>query len=254
MKKLLTFILLAFWSVVLGTANDNGVDSLLFKAKNAYEQKDFSDAALYYQVVVDSGYQSVELFYNIGNAYFKQGDFARAILNYERAMLLDPTDEDVQFNLSKSKTYVVDKIEAIPEFFIKTWFRNTIVMFNSDAWAKLAIVIFILTLSGLLLFFVSNKVVLKKMAFSLSVLMLIFFLITGFFSIKARDYIESSTNAIIMAPTVTVKSSPDEDGVDVFIIHEGTKVSILRSLAGWYEVSIADGKQGWLKTNEVEKI
>lgn len=232
----------------------NDIDSILFKANNAYKESNFSEASELYQSIVESGYQSAELFYNIGNTYFKQGDFPKAILYYERALLLNPTDEDIQFNLAKSRTYVVDKIEVIPEFFIKTWIKNTISILSSDTWSILAVILFLIAISGFLVFFLTRKLSLKKLVFSISVLLLIGFILVGFFSIKSKGYIENSQSAIVMTPTVTVKSSPNREGIDVFIIHEGSKVVILRKLAGWYEVRIADGKQGWLEESDVEKI
>jgi tetratricopeptide (TPR) repeat protein len=232
----------------------NNIDSVLSKANLAYKESNFTEASALYQSIVDSGYHSAEIYYNIGNTFFKQNDFPRAILNYERALLLNPTDEDINFNLEKSRTFVVDKIEVIPEFFIKTWIKNTIVILSSDTWALFAVILFIVSVSGFLFFFLTNKTAVKKLVFSFSVLFTLSFLLFGFFSIKSKNYIKNSQSAIVMTQTVTVKSSPDREGMDVFIIHEGCKVSILRKLAGWCEVRIADGKQGWLEEDEIEKI
>lgn len=229
-------------------------ESILIKANEEYKVKNFSEAISLYQIIVDSGYHSAELYYNIGNSFFKQGDIPRAILNYERALLLNPTNEDIKFNLAKSQTFVVDKIEIIPEFFVKTWFRNTVVILSSDTWALFALVLFVISIMGYLLFFLGQKAGVKKLLFTLSVLITLLFMLSGFFAFKSKGYIENSSGAIVMSPTVTVKSSPDTDGLDVFIIHEGSKVVILRKLADWYEIKIADGKQGWLKSNDVEKI
>lgn len=254
MNRVKIHILFLIFFFVYSISSAIEPDSLLSKANEEYKLKNFAESISLYQSIVDSGYHSAELYYNIGNAFFKQGDVPRAILNYERALLLNPTNEDIKFNLAKSQTYVVDKIEVIPEFFVKTWFRNTMVILSSDTWAILAMVLFIFSFAGYLLFFLGRKTGLKKLMFSVSVLFTLLFILIGFFAIKSKGYIENSNGAIVMTPTVTVKSSPDTDGLDVFILHEGSKVQIIRRLSNWYEIKIADGKQGWLKSNDIEKI
>lgn len=251
---------IAFFSlniVLLGAlcANpQNRFGAFLKEAETLYANEKFQNAIDRYQHVADSGFHSSELYYNIGNAYFKLGDISRSILNYERALLLAPTDGDILFNLEKSRTYVVDNIEVIPEFFIKSWLRKTIVIFNSNAWAVTALMAFLFATLFLLVFFIARKVVVKKVMLPVSIIALLVFLFSIIFSSRTKGYVEDSNYAIIMQSTVTVKSSPDNGGVDVFIIHEGTKVNVLRSLADWHEIKLADGKQGWLSAEEIEKI
>lgn len=255
MKQIYNITLALIIFIILSpTVSGNNIDTVFSDANSAYKNRAFEEAINLYQSIVDSGYESAELYYNIGNAFFKTGQFPRAILNYERALNLEPNDEDIKFNLAKSQTYVVDKIEAIPEFFIKTWFSNLIIKLPSNTWAGLALLAFLLSVSGFLVFFLTRKTLLKRSVFTVSVLLVTGFVVLGFFSLRSKAYVENSNTAIVMTPTVTVKSSPDNDGLDVFIIHEGSKVSILRNLAGWYEIRIADGKQGWLKEEDVEKI
>jgi tetratricopeptide (TPR) repeat protein len=230
------------------------VADVLSKANEAYDAKEFATSSQLYQSVVDSGFKSADLYYNLANAYFKQGKYPNAILNYERALLLNPADEDIQFNLSKSKTYVVDKIDVIPEFFVKTLFKKNIVKFSSNNWAILAFLFFFFSIVCYLVYFISISAGKRKLFFTVATFLFLIFILFGTFSYKVKNYIENSVSAIVMSPTVTVKGAPDNEGLDVFIIHEGTKVNVLRSLAGWYEIKIADGKQGWLKQEEIEKI
>lgn len=254
MKKLINTLIILLILPLGIYSNTFDTDSLLKSAEAAYIAKDYYSATTIYERVSDSGYSSLELYYNIGNAYYKQGEYPKAILYYERALLLDPTDEDAQFNLTKAKTYVVDKIEVIPEFFIKTWFDRFMVSLNSDTWALFALCFFASSVVGFLLFLFSRQAFIKRMVFIISVFFVIIFGVTGIFSVKTKKILENNVSGIIMTPTVTVKGSPDMEGLDSFIIHEGTKVNVLRSLAGWYEVRIADGKQGWLRMKDLEKI
>jgi tetratricopeptide (TPR) repeat protein len=224
------------------------------KANKAYSAGSFSAAAELYQKVIDGGYASPELFYNMGNTCFKMNDYARAILWYERARQLDPGNEDINFNLNVVNTKISDKIEPLPELFYKRWFNALVQVFPTDTWAMMGICLFIAGLLGLVLYITSRVLILRKIGFwSASGLFFLFFF-TLVFAWNGYVFSKSAGEAIVFAPTITVKSSPDDKSTDLFVLHEGTKVKLLDKISGWYEIRIANGSVGWLPMNTLEKI
>ena len=241
--------------LLAATAAFSSVEQLnLTKANKAYSVGSFSVAADQYQKVVDAGFASPELFYNLGNTYFKMNDYARAILWYERARRLDPGNEDINFNLNIANTKISDKIEPLPELFYKRWFDGLVQLFAVDTWAMMCICMFISALFFLVLYLASRVLFLRKIGFWIA--FGLFFL--SFFSLAfawlGYSFTKSTSEAIVFAPTITVKSSPDDKSTDLFVLHEGTKVRLLDNISGWYEIRIANGSVGWLPNNSLEKI
>jgi tetratricopeptide (TPR) repeat protein len=224
------------------------------KANKAYTVGSYSVAADQYQKIVASGFESPGLYYNLGNAYFKMNDYARAILWYERAKRLDPGNEDIDFNLNVANTKISDKIESLPELFYKRWFRALVETFSSDTWAFLGVGAFIATLLGFVLYLASQYLILRKIGFWAASAMLALSLFTLIFAWSSHHFELATSEAIVFAPTITVKSSPDEKSTDLFVLHEGTKVSLLDKISGWYEIRIANGSVGWLPKSSLEEI
>ena len=253
-KIVITILVLSFSLTSIDAQADRYADSLFSAANAEYKQESYHIAIDLYNEVVDTGYKSFELFYNLGNAYYKSGIYPKAILNYERALLIKPGDENAEFNLQKANAYTIDRIEMIPEFFLVTWFEGFISMFKSNVWAIISILVFVLGLIMFLFYFISRSRQTRVIGFSIGIISVLIALFSFIFSVKTRNYIENTDRGIVMSPTVTIKGAPDENGVNVFIIHEGTKVRIIRSIGEWAEIRLADGKQGWMLESEMEKI
>jgi len=203
---------------------------------------------------LDDGFESADLYYNLGNACFKTDDLASAILYYEKALKLSPNDEDIVFNLNVANSRITDKIEPLPVMFYKRWWIKLSDLFSTDAWAKIQVVTFLLMLFALGGFLILRRVIVRKVSFWLA---LLFFIATIFsFGITYQKYTayQKHTEAIVFTPSLTVKISPTENSVDLFVVHEGTKVKILDQLDGWYEVKIASGSSGWIQNESVKKI
>ena len=224
------------------------------KANKAYSVGSFSVAADLYQKVVAAGYSSPELYYNLGNTYYKMNDYARAILWYERAKLLDPGNEDINFNLNVANTKISDKIEPMPELFYKRWFNKAVQIFSVDSWAMIGVCMFIAAILGMVVYLVSRVLFLRKIGFWFALSLFFLSFICVAFAWSGYSFTKSTSEAIIFAPTITVKSSPDDKGTDLFVLHEGTKVRLLDNISGWYEIRIANGSVGWLPNNSLEKI
>jgi len=251
MKKTALLIVVLILTIV-SFASENQL--IIARANKAYTDGMFNNAVELYKQVLTSGNESWELYYNLGNSYYKLNDFASAILNYEKARKLNPGNEDINFNLKVANNKITDKIEPLPEMFYKRWHRSLVELFPVDIWARIVILSFILSLVSGLLYFISQRIYLKKIGFWAGVVFFLFSILSFHFSYQNYQTLQDNTEAIIFTPTVTIKSSPDEKSIDLFVLHEGTKVRILDNIGNWYEIRIANGSVGWLPVSSIEKI
>lgn len=226
----------------------------LKKAEVAYTQENYAEAIDLYEGVLKSNGASAEVYYNLGNAYYKAGKVAPSILNYERALVLDPGDTDARFNLQLARQKSVDKIEPLDRLFVTEWFSSIQNSASVDAWAQIGIVCFIGFIGCLTLFFFSRWIRLKKVGFYLGLGLLVLIVLANIFAANQKNELINRTHAIVFAPTVTIKSSPDVSGTDLFVLHEGTKVSVKSTLSGWSEIELEDGNVGWIPSKEIENI
>ena len=229
-------------------------DSLLVKANQHYTNQEYEKAIARYQEILNSDQESAEVYYNLGNAYYKNGQATKAIISYERAKLLAPNDEDIQFNLDLANQHVVDAIDPLPKVFFIRWWHSLANKFSADGWAKISVGAFILILILAGLFAFTQTVAVKRLSFWFGIIIVAISIFSFNFAARQKNRMTSHNFAIITQPSVTVKSSPSESGTDLFLIHEGLKVEIKDSLGSWREIRLADGNQGWLPLNSIEKI
>jgi len=232
-----------------------GNESELIKEANLEYSSGYYDHALeLYLTVVENGYASPELYYNIGNTYFKLNRIPESILYYERALKLAPNDENIEFNLELARVRTIDKIEAIPELFYVRWFRSLVNIYHADTWGTLSIVLLFCSLALAVVFLLSARRWIRVLTFYLSVALIALSLTTLALAFVQHYQRTGKLEAIVFDPSVTVKSSPSDGSIDLFVIHEGTKVRITDQVGEWYEVRIANGSMGWLKAEVVKKI
>jgi len=249
MKKVIIFCLLSIYTTAYAQKEE------LKEAETAYAAEQYDRAIELYETVIKAGYgDSFELFYNLGNSCYKKGKIAEAILNYERALLIKPGDSDARFNLDLAKQQTVDKIEPLQEFFLNEWFHSVQNLVGVDSWATIGIVGFILLIFCLVLFFFSKWMRLKKLGFYFGVLLFVTVIFANIFAYNQRRELLNRNSAIVFAPTVTVKSSPDDSGTDLFVLHEGTKVFIRSALGDWNEIVLEDGNLGWINKKDITVI
>lgn len=229
-------------------------DSTLKEAETAYTKEDYARAIELYEAVLDSVGESAAVYYNLGNAYYKAGRIAPAILNYERSLLLNPGDGDTRFNLEMARGRTVDKIEPIGDFFLVKWFKAVKNLGSVDSWARLGIVCFLLLIVCLVIFFFSRWIRLKKVGFYVGILMILLIIFANVFASHQKSELVNRSRAIVFVPTVTVKSSPDASGTDLFVLHEGTDVDVKSTLGEWSEIVLEDGNVGWLPSADIETI
>ena len=229
-------------------------DSTVKEAEVAFSKGEFDKAIELYENILKTNGESAEIYYNLGNSYYRVDKIAPAILNYERALLLDPGDGDIRFNLQMAKLKSVDKIEPVGELFIVTWFQSVQNMGSANSWAKLGITTFLLFIFSLFLYFFSRWIRLKKIAFYLSIVLLVIVILANIFASNQQSKLNNRNDAIIFVPTVTIKSSPDSSGTDLFILHEGTKVTVKSKLGEWSEIELENGNVGWMLTKDIVAI
>ncbi|MCU4155764.1 tetratricopeptide repeat protein [Carboxylicivirga sp. A043] len=229
-------------------------DERFEEGNQQYSDGNFQTAIDTYKGILSTGVESGSLYFNLGNAYYKNGELANAILNYERALLLKPHDKDIKYNLELAYSQTTDKIESVDNFFLSKWvidFRNKT---TSDTWAFIGVACFLLTLVMAALFFFTNSAFLKKAGFYLGVGLLLGTMVTLTFSYRQKSKLVNRNHAIVFSPSLTVKSSPDASGTEIFILHEGTKVEIVSTLGHWKEIQIADGTVGWVEETSITII
>lgn len=229
-------------------------DSLLSAGNRLYQDRDYAAAAACYERIIANGYASAELYYNLGNAWYKQDQMANAIRFYEKALLLKPGNEDIRQNLALANTRIIDKIDAIPVFFLRRWMNALVNLFAPNQWAIFNLTLFILALACLLWSILSSRYPVKRTTLTLGVLMLVITL-AGMLSMRSRaQRILNSGSAIIMVSSVNAMSSPDEQSTSMFVLHEGAKVMLTDSVQNWTEIRIANGNKGWVRGEVLGEI
>jgi len=250
MKKFLLIILVLLTSAVL--AEDNA--ALLEKGNTAYKGKFYQQAIDCYLKITKSGFEAPELYYNMGNAYYKLNDYPSAILYFEKAKRLKPGDEDINFNLKVANTKITDKIDVIPDFFVVRWFKGLSDIFSYNTWAVLGIIMLIVFLGIFILYLFSRTLKIRKLAFWLSGIPLLFTAFSFVFAQTQYSALNNTTEAIIFSPSVTAKSTPDANSTDLFVIHEGTKVKVTDNVGEWCEIKIENGSKGWINASSFKVI
>ena len=266
MKKIGFNILLLFISVMAFAQTDSTqVNTELVQAPvpviskaqadSAYINNDFASAVYLYENILTNQGESADVYYNLGNSYYKMDNIAKAILNYEKALLLNPGNGDIRFNLELAQSKTVDKVTPMSEMFFITWTKSLVNTMNEKGWAKMGITTFIIMLAALALYFFSKKIALKKTGFMVAVAMLLVCILSNIFASSQKTDAQNHDTAIIMAPSVTVKSTPNEGGTELFILHEGRKVNIKdNTMREWKEIQLEDGNAGWVPASVIEII
>lgn len=224
-------------------------------ADDAYVAGDYEQAIQLYEQILETQGEAAAVYYNLGNSYYKTSQIAKAILNYERALLLNPGDDDIRFNLELARSKTVDHITPLSEMFFITWAKDLAGLFSSDVWAKCAIAFFLLFIIVVSLYIFGHKLAVRKVSFFLALFFLVVCIVSNVSASYQKNLRQNQQSAIVMLPTVSVKSTPDKSGTDLFVLHEGCKVEIKdNSMSNWKEIRLPDGNVGWLPVSSIEVI
>ena len=223
-------------------------------ANKAYQEADYKRAETLYRAILEQGLHSAKLYYNLANTLFKQEKLGEAILYYNKALRLSPADEDVRHNLEYAENSTKDSIEQIPEFFLFAWIRAVRNLMSCDGWTIFSLVILVIGLAAALFYLLAQRISTRKAGFYVMILAALLFLVATLFANYERKAIVNHNEAIVMSSAVSVKSSPDRAATELFVLHEGTKLSIGERMDGWVEVRIADGRKGWIESSRIAEI
>ncbi len=242
--------------VILLISNVNAIDTraIINQANSFYTRNEFDEAIKKYQQAISTGNVTAGLYFNLGNAYYKTHNIKNAILNYERARLLDPSDKDIIINLEMANSQTFDKIESIPDVFFITWFKWLENRLSKGKWALMSVSSFIICIILFLIFLLSRIMTIKVASFYLGIFVLVIAIASYIFGYQLNKNQITHNKAIIFTPTVVVKSSPSDTGNNLFIIHEGTKVELLDKIGNWNEIKISDGRRGWMLETDMQVI
>lgn len=259
MKKIIysIFLLLLPLMVVAQDATPSVVNSAVSKVMgdSAYANGNYAEAISVYETILANDGESADIHYNLGNAYYKAGEIAKSILAYERALLLNPGDADIAFNLELARSKTVDKVAPTYKFFLIEWIESIVNIASMQTWCVIGVIFFILLLALALAFLFGKSVVARKVAFFSALFCLFVTLFANFAALHLYHYLTERTGAIVMQPSVTAKSTPSASGTDLFVIHEGRKVTISDdSMQGWKEIELEDGNIGWVPAESIERI
>jgi tetratricopeptide (TPR) repeat protein len=249
MKKFIYTIMFAALSLAVSAQTDK------VAADSAYVKGDYKAAIEIYESLAANNGESADVYYNLGNAYYKSENIAKAVLNYERALLLNPDDEDIRFNLELARSKTVDKVAPEYKFFLMEWLEGIINLLSISAWSVLAVVSFVVMLLTLLLFLFGKSVSTKKTGFIIALFSLFITIFANLSALHRYHYLTERNDAVIMEPSVTAKSTPSNSGTELFVIHEGRKVKISDdSMREWTEIELEDGNKGWIPSSSLERI
>ena len=250
----LVALLLGLGLSTLPVQAQDDVAGLWQKAGEAFAAGQWQNALNFYQMIEGENLQSADLYYNIGNTYFKLDDKAHAILYYERALKLDPSHDDAAHNLEIARQLTLDKIDSVPDFILVSWFRHLRQSFSADSWAWITLGLLLVVGILLTLFRNSASLALRRVSFIVACVVFLLAVFTFIFSLQQKRAVTRQDSAIVTAPVCSVKSSPADGGNTVFVLHEGTKVRLLDNVGDWAKISIADGRQGWAPSGTFEVI
>ena len=243
----LLFCLSFFFSAQLSAQTKSDVDNL-------YQKGNYVQAVKGYEKLLKQG-ESAALYYNLGNCYYRLDNIPHAVLSYERAQRLAPSDEDIRFNLQLAQSKTIDNLTPESEMIFVTWYKALVNLFSIDSWAYLSLVCLFISIVALVVYLFVDIEILRKLSKIVLPLFFFFFLINTFFAIQQVYLLDSETHGIIMAPSAVVRKMPDQKSADSFILHEGSKVRIIdNSMSQWTEIKLSDGRQGWIKADNVEAI
>jgi tetratricopeptide (TPR) repeat protein len=248
-------VALLFLLPMASYAQNNYTDSLWNAANEAYAQENWNAAIKDYQAIADASVESAALWCNMGSAWYKSGNLGKAIVCYERALKLDPSYEDARYNLELLNSIKLDRIESVPELIIATWTKKIGRLLDSNAWAVCFLVFLAVALAMTLLFVLGSSVTSRRVGFFTGIVFVLFAFASLSFSIWQKNAYMKADVAIVVKPVSSVKSAPSGDSAkDFFVLHEGTKVKIVDSVGGWYNIELTDGRQGWLPSSDIEII
>ena len=255
MKKILLIAAtISIFNFQLSTSFAQQPEALMQQGNEAYQKSDFPKAIESYTAILDAGYENADLYYNLGNAYFRMEEYGQAILNYHRALHLRPNFREARQNLELAESRTNDQITPLPEFFLSRWLTALIQWLSPQGWRIAVLIILLITCATVVFFFLSHDYRWRKGTLIGAIVSLLLLVLTSVCAISSSHRFNRHDQAVVTLPMIVVKGSPDPDSVDKLVLHEGTVVTIDETIGDWHKIHIADGNTGWLPLNEITII
>ena len=252
-KRHLLYLLLILLVPYLCYA-DSGADNMFATANSLYAKRQFKQAQNVYQQLINKEYQSEALYYNMGNASYKAGDIALALLYYEKARKISPGDEAINFNISLANSKTVDRADHAPELFLSRWWHSVLLAISGSALAVISILLFLMASGSLILYFYAESFKVKKYSFFTAVTLFVLGIIGIIITSGQANYFNSHKEAVVFESAAAVKNLPASRAATVFEIHSGTKVRIISGNNSWLKIRLLNGHEGWIRADDVKKI
>lgn len=250
MKKIFAYITLSLLSLNMFSAD---VDALADSAQNYFMQTRYAEAVVLYDSICRMGYSSSDLYYNMGNCYFRLNEIPYSVYYYEKSLMLNPSNSDAEFNLNIANRSLKQVVEVLPKPFYERWGTAVLGIMGTDAWTIFNIIMLALALAGIALYLFMGSIAMRKLGFSVAVIAFVLFILTAICAYKSSVMITENNYAVVFEQSM-VKSSPNADAVNSFEIFEGLKVNVVDSANGMYNIRLADGKEGWIDANDVKLL
>lgn len=253
MKKNI-FLAIISWVLLITSTNAQNAEAFFLKANEQYKQQQFEQAAEQYRQIITLGYRSAEVYYNLGNCYYKTNQVGLSVLNYERAYKMQPDNEDIAFNLKLANLKVNDRIEPAPQMMVIKWVNRFFTSQSADGWSKMAVVsIWLAAIAGIAFLWL-NHFTWKRLLFVFSVLFLFSSVLFLAVAWKQKNYEAQHQFGIVLVTNTYIKSAPQTNATDLFILREGAKAEVIETQNLWHKIKLADGKVGWIKADDIEVI
>ena len=252
MKPLKYIIIISF--MFIASASALNINEVMTKANEFYRSNDFVSAINEYEKLIGEGYQGTSLFYNLGNAYYRIGKIGYAILYYEKALKLSPSDDDVKHNLALANMGTIDKIETLPKFFLFDWWESFLAFLSLQGWIIFTLIVYFLLLAAIAIYFFAAHIVQQRISFFSGLAILIVLIVSVSVVTIKLNRENKRLEAVLVENTVVVKLSPDEHGKDGFVIHEGLKILLEDEVDSWKKIRLPDGKVGWIPSKYIRQI
>ncbi len=252
-KRFQLFWIFTFGLLAATSAESTPADTFT-KANEAYMEQNYQLAIELYGKLIKEGKIAPEVYFNLGNAHYKIGNIADAVLNYERANRIAPSDPDISHNLRIAYLATIDKIEPAPMVFYEQWWNDFVKSGSVHQRALITIMFLWLSLAMIAVYLFSNAVFIKKIMFFSGAAMAVAGLFTFYLTFRQHQHLSSNRGAVIYIESAYVRSSPDKSSANLFLLHAGTKIDVVDELEGWRKIRIANGNEGWIEADAMELI
>ena len=250
LKRIFTYFLL----LTVATIFANTPQEVFEQANTAYTKGQYTKAIEHYESILSGRDFSTEVYYNLGNAYLKNKQLGKAVLNFERVLKISPSDADAAYNLAIVQEQLVDDLDVVGTFFLKKWWQSFYQSLSSTVWSILTLLAVWGSVGGLVIWLLGKERNLKKKGFIGGLLLLALSIILFFAARSQGNFEVNSQQAIVLETIIDLKNGPDPQSTKLITIHEGLKVDLLDKIGSWYKVKLSNGEQGWLPITALEEI